>query len=138
MTCHTCNINFFITILKNEVDADLVVPFLATTMLRKRARSEETNSEDSSSDISHAQDLSDDAVDISSSLAGKRRKQVRQADGLERDDPEEFSRFLREAIAKRDIKEGTQVVRNMKGRQNMTKGEVGGGSFQSMGMSFSK
>lgn len=120
------------------MDADLVVPFLATTMLRKRARSEETNSEDSSSDISHAQDLSDDAVDISSSLAGKRRKQVRQADGLERDDPEEFSRFLREAIAKRDIKEGTQVVRNMKGRQNMAKGEVGGGSFQSMGMSFSK
>jgi ATP-dependent RNA helicase DDX54/DBP10 len=117
------------------VDADLVVPFLATTMLRKRARSEETNSEDSSSN--HSQILSDDAVDISSSLTGKRRKHVERAENLEGDDPEEFSRFLREAIAKRDIKEGTQVVKNMKGRQNMAKGEVGGGSFQSMGMSFS-
>ncbi len=112
---------------------------MATTMLRKRARTEETDSEDSTYDPSQAQDFSDDALDISTSLTGKRRKRIEQVENLEEDDPEDFSRFLQETIAKRDIKEGTQVVRNMKkGRQNVTKGEVGGGSFQSMGMSFSR
>lgn len=107
-------------------------------MLRKRTRFEASDSEESASASSQAHDLSDDAVDISSALTGKKRKIAEQPNDLEDDDdPEEFSRFLQESIAKRDIKEGTQVVKNIKGKQKVAKGEIGGGSFQSMGVCLS-
>ncbi|XP_006461117.1 hypothetical protein AGABI2DRAFT_118043 [Agaricus bisporus var. bisporus H97] len=76
-----------------------------------------------------------DEVDISSALTGKKRRLSRPAnDWEEDDDPEDFSRFIRESIVKRDTKEGTQMVKKLKGKQKVVKGEVGGGSFQSMGL----
>ncbi|KAI0028142.1 DEAD-domain-containing protein [Vararia minispora EC-137] len=43
--------------------------------------------------------------------------------------------LIRSSIAKRNTKEGTEVLRNVKGGRNkLAKGEVGGGSFQSMGL----
>lgn len=68
-------------------------------------------------------------VDISSALTGKRQKvDVQVADD------EELMKFIQSSIAKRSVKEGTQVLKNSKGKSKATRGEVGGGSFQSMGV----
>jgi ATP-dependent RNA helicase DDX54/DBP10 len=84
-------------------------------------------------------DLSDDDemdMDISSALAGKRRKvQALAQDDVDGEDDEDLAKFLKDSIAKRDVKEGTQVLKKAKGKGKVGKGEVGGGSFQSMGAS---
>ena len=84
-------------------------------------------------------DLSDDDemdMDISSALAGKRRKvQAFAQDDVDGEDDEDLAKFLKDSIAKRDVKEGTQVLKKAKGKGKVGKGEVGGGSFQSMGAS---
>jgi ATP-dependent RNA helicase DDX54/DBP10 len=68
-------------------------------------------------------------VDISSALTGKRQKvDVQVADD------EELVQFIQSSIAKRSVKEGTQILKNSKGKSKAARGEVGGGSFQSMGM----
>ncbi|KAJ3567177.1 hypothetical protein NP233_g6540 [Leucocoprinus birnbaumii] len=103
-------------------------------MLRKRTRKERKESDGSELNHSEGQGFSDDGVDISSALTGKKRKLSEQPEDLEDDDPEDISQFIQETIAKRDIKEGTQIVKNIKGKQKVAKGEVGGGSFQSMGL----
>ncbi|KAJ6625611.1 P-loop containing nucleoside triphosphate hydrolase protein [Mycena sp. CBHHK59/15] len=68
-------------------------------------------------------------VDISSALAGKRQRME-----PEHDSDDELNHLIRTSIAKRNIKDGTEVVKKVKGKAKMTKGEVGGGSFQSMGL----
>ncbi|KAG5733691.1 ATP-dependent RNA helicase DBP10 [Termitomyces sp. T112] len=78
---------------------------------------------------SFAQESSDNEIDISNVLSGKRAKIV--ADDSDDDD---FNNFLQNTIAKRDIKGGTDVVKQAKGQGKIMKGEVGGGSFQSMGL----
>ncbi|KXN92443.1 ATP-dependent RNA helicase DBP10, partial [Leucoagaricus sp. SymC.cos] len=103
-------------------------------MLRKRPRHEASDTEESLSDSSQAHEFAEDGIDISSALTGKKRKLSEQQEDLEEDDPEDFSRFVQESIAKRDVKGGTRVVKTIKGKQKVTKGEVGGGSFQSMGL----
>ncbi|KAJ7647300.1 P-loop containing nucleoside triphosphate hydrolase protein [Roridomyces roridus] len=50
------------------------------------------------------------------------------------DSDEELGALIRSSIAKRDIKSGTEVVKKAKGKTKLAKGEVGGGSFQSMGL----
>lgn len=68
-------------------------------------------------------------VDISSALTGKRQKvDVQVAED------EELVKFIQSSIAKRSVKEGTQVLKNTKRKSKAAKGEVGGGSFQSMGL----
>ena len=69
-------------------------------------------------------------VDISSALVGKRPKLAQM---IEEEDDEGLANFLQASISKRSMKEGTQVLKSTKGKTKMTKGEVGGGSFQSMG-----
>lgn len=103
-------------------------------MSRKRQLSD---SEGSGSDVIPTNHFEDDEVDISSALTGKKRKLSEFAKGPEEeDDPEDFSRFIQESIVKRDTREGTQIVKKIKGKQKVAKGEVGGGSFQSMGRHF--
>ena len=68
--------------------------------------------------------------DISSALVGKRQ---RLSTALDED--QDISEFLQSSILKRDIKGGTKVIKNAKGKAKLAKGEVGGGSFQSMGYS---
>lgn len=68
-------------------------------------------------------------VDISSALTGKRQKV-----DVEGADDEELAKFIQSSIAKRSVKEGTQVLKNSKGKSKAARGEVGGGSFQSMGL----
>ena len=82
-------------------------------MLSKRIRS---GSDDESS------------IDISNVLTGKRRRTQ-----PEDDSDDDLGEFIRTSIAKRDIKLGTEVVKNAKGKNKLAKGELGGGSFQSMG-----
>lgn len=68
-------------------------------------------------------------IDISSALAPKQQLEDTD-DGLHQ--------MIQASIAKRNVKRGTQVVKKTKGNAHITKGEVGGGSFQSMGMCIAK
>ena len=68
--------------------------------------------------------------DISSALVGKRQRLSPTLDGHQ-----DISEFIQSSILKRDIKGGTKVIKNAKGKAKLAKGEVGGGSFQSMGQS---
>ena len=50
------------------------------------------------------------------------------------DDDDNLSQFIRSSIASRDAKLGSQIVKNAnKKKGTLAKGELGGGSFQSMG-----
>ena len=71
-------------------------------------------------------------VDISDVLAGKRRKV--DSDGDEDDDA--LAELIQDSISKRSKKEGTKLLKNSKKKNQINKGEVGGGSFQSMGTAF--
>lgn len=73
----------------------------------------------------------DENIDISSALMGKKTK----TGHAHSDEDEDLLRFIKASITKRDVKEGTQVVKMAKGKSKVGKGEVGGGSFQSMGYS---
>ena len=84
---------------------------------RKRRNDERSSSE---------QDFSDDENDILNALSGKRHSHQEV-----NSDDDDFDTFLMGSIAKRDVKIGTGVVKNAK--KNRVKGEIGGGSFQSMG-----
>lgn len=77
---------------------------------------------------------SDDEIDISSALTGKRVKfgQKQIADD-EDENSEDLESLIREATKKRDIKDGTKLLKKTKARSKIVKGELGGGSFQSMG-----
>ena len=77
---------------------------------------------------------SDQEPDIFAALTGKKKRRISsQILGVSEDDDEDLQEIIRQATAKRDVKEGTQVVKKVKGKAKITKGEVGGGSFQSMG-----
>ncbi|PPQ98602.1 hypothetical protein CVT24_003935 [Panaeolus cyanescens] len=84
-----------------------------------------------SSDVSEAEMSSD--ADISSVLCGKRRK-VSNVQDTEEDEDDELRQLLQASITSRDVKEGTRVIKSVKGKGKMVKGEIGGGSFQSMGL----
>ncbi|KIJ39871.1 hypothetical protein M422DRAFT_230441 [Sphaerobolus stellatus SS14] len=68
--------------------------------------------------------LSDGEVDISSMLMGV------QHGASDNEDDEDF---IRESMSKQNIKTGTELIKKAKGKK-ISKGEVGGGSFQSMGL----
>lgn len=80
------------------------------------------------------QNDSDLDVDISSALTNKKPKTV--AYDAADEDEDELQELIRDSIAKRDMKEGTELLKKTKGKSKIAKGEVGGGSFQSMGGSF--
>ena len=93
--------------------------------LTKRKRYE---SEDEESSISSSLEHNEDDVDISSALTTKKIKTTQSED-----DEDDLADFIRSSIAKRSMKEGTRIVKKSKGKDKISKGEVGGGSFQSMG-----
>ncbi|KAH9949579.1 ATP-dependent RNA helicase DBP10 [Amylocystis lapponica] len=95
----------------------------------KRKRSTVSDSEDFEVSEAH---LSDSDIDISSALVGRQRRQV-PGQTVE-DEDEELQELIRESISKRDVKGGTDMLKKTKGKAKMAKGEVGGGSFQSMGL----
>ncbi|KAH9935492.1 P-loop containing nucleoside triphosphate hydrolase protein [Fomitopsis serialis] len=104
------------------------------TSKRKRSYDSDDASISSTSGLGHD---SEDEVDISSALVGRKpaktqRRQVASRDEGEGD--EELQELIRESISKRDVKGGTDILKKTKGKAKMAKGEVGGGSFQSMGL----
>jgi len=94
---------------------------------RKRTRSPDT---DHSSELSET--FTDNEVDISSALTGKGARVAPTVEESDNDDLD-LQHFLKESISRRDIKAGTEIVKKTKGKGKFVKGEVGGGSFQSMG-----
>jgi ERCC4-type nuclease len=56
-------------------------------------------------------------------------------DGMD-DDDTDLEEMIRTSISKRNVKNGTELLKNTKGKKGLTKGELGGGSFQSMGTPF--
>lgn len=117
--------------------------------IHKRKRAPAQEEEEPSSDFSVVpQDDSDfsgseDSVDISTALAGnkKRKTSTKQKPragasaiaGDGGDDDDVLQDIIRDSMAKRDVKEGTEVMKKTKGKNKLVKGEIGGGSFQSMG-----
>src|SRR5882762_10209138 len=103
---------------------------------QKRKRPMQSGNESDSSGYSIVQaSVSDEEVDISSALTGKKSRNTgkqREIDLVHSD--EDLHEILQASIAKRNVKGGTEVLKKSKGKARMTKGEVGGGSFQSMGM----
>ena len=106
----------------------------------KRKRSDATASEDEFSEVSQDYAQSDEEIDISTALTGKRPKVAMISKGTpgagndwDDDNDDDLQDFIRESIAKRDVKEGTELLKKTKGKTKIAKGEVGGGSFQSMG-----
>jgi hypothetical protein len=51
------------------------------------------------------------------------------------DNDTELEEMIRNSISKRNVKDGTELLKNTKGKKKLSKGELGGGSFQSMGTS---
>ncbi|KAH7913683.1 P-loop containing nucleoside triphosphate hydrolase protein [Hygrophoropsis aurantiaca] len=100
---------------------------------QKRKRTEELDENSDASDYSIVQASSDDEVDISSALAGKKSRTDGPPDPVEEDD-EDLEKFIQTSIAKRNVKGGTDIIKKTKGKSKIAKGEVGGGSFQSMGL----
>jgi len=84
---------------------------------KRKRRNDEHNSS--------GQDYSDDENDVSNALSGKHSHHEVNSDD------DDFDTFLMGSIAKRDVKIGTRIVKNAK--KSRVKGEIGGGSFQSMG-----
>lgn len=98
---------------------------------RKRDAKHDIVSEDESSGFEEAA-FSDDSVDIASALTGGKGKGESMDVG--EDDFDDLEDLIKQSVTKRDKKEGTKLMKKTKGKTSMAKGEVGGGSFQSMGM----
>jgi ATP-dependent RNA helicase DDX54/DBP10 len=76
---------------------------------------------------------SDRSFDISSALTHKRAAPQKGKATDDTDDDTEFEEMIRSSISKRNVKDGTELLKNTKGKKKLAKGELGGGSFQSMG-----
>ncbi len=72
-----------------------------------------------------------DDFDISSALTGRAAAKT-SAVGDDEDD-EDLAALIRDSTARRHKKDGTKMIKTVKGKSKVSKGEVGGGSFQSMG-----
>jgi ATP-dependent RNA helicase DDX54/DBP10 len=101
---------------------------------RKRKVPTQSGSESDSSGYSLVQAVSDDEIDISSALTARTPKNTGKQKEIEGDDSDDdLHEMIRASISKRNVKGGTELLKKTKGKTKVTKGEVGGGSFQSMG-----
>lgn len=76
---------------------------------------------------------SDHSLDISSALTHRRGAPQKGKATEDTDDDTEFEEMIRSSISRRNVKDGTELLKNTKGKKKLAKGELGGGSFQSMG-----
>lgn len=96
---------------------------------RKRSTREKNVDLQSESEVSYEEvAASDEEIDVFSSLTGAKKSSKGQSE-----EPEDEEELIRESMAKKRAKDGTELLRKIKGKTKMVKGEVGGGSFQSMG-----
>lgn len=97
----------------------------------KRPRLDLTDEEeDTSPDISFD---GEQEPDIFAALTGQKKRRTSGPEEQSSEDDEDLQEIIRQATTKRHIREGTEVVKKTKGKTKVTKGEIGGGSFQSMG-----
>lgn len=89
----------------------------------KRKRPSSDKEDESSSEIEEVP-ISNNDIDLTA-IFGKKS-------GAEEDEEDEDD-FIKETISKFNMKSGTEMLKKTKGKNKITKGEVGGGSFQSMG-----
>lgn len=76
----------------------------------------------------------DHEPDIFAALTCQKKQRIDSLEEQASDgDGEDLQEIIRKATTRRDVKEGTQVVKKTKGKAKIAKHEVGGGSFQSMG-----
>ena len=109
---------------------------MAMTKRRRPTDEYESDSDDFIEGSSLSAAVSDSEVDISSALTGKKKAQrldYHTDEEDNEDDFEELEGLIKESVLKRDRKEGTKLLKKTKGKTKIAKGEVGGGSFQSMG-----
>jgi ATP-dependent RNA helicase DDX54/DBP10 len=97
---------------------------------RKRVVQEE---EETDAEYLEVQTASDDEFhpDISGALTGKRPRKDDPKNHL--DDDDDIEDLIHDSIVKRNVKGGTEMLKKIKGK-GKSKGDIGGGSFQSMGM----
>ena len=130
---------------------------LAGPSTKRKRETYAENESDNFSDVDAGSAFSEgsDEVDISSALTGKKPKRDRgvrapksrrKGDKVEElgassagedveDDDDGLQEIIQQSIAKRNQKSGTELLKKTKGKAKIVKGEVGGGSFQSMGTS---
>jgi ATP-dependent RNA helicase DDX54/DBP10 len=94
----------------------------------------ESVSETSNVEISGSES-SDDQVDIFDALANSATAKGKHKQVEESDSEDDDTQFIQRAIEKRNKKGGTEVTKAVSSKGKLAKGAVGGGSFQSMGMS---
>ena len=86
----------------------------------KRKHAESVDSDDGYSEVSLEDAYSEDEVDISSALTGKRPKITPRLKPQEDDDDDDdLQEFIRESITKRDVKEGTELLKKTKDRKSV-------------------
>ncbi|KAG2074614.1 ATP-dependent RNA helicase DBP10 [Suillus decipiens] len=100
---------------------------------RKRNRVIEEE-EETESNFSLVQLASDDEfdVDISGALTGRKPRKDVPIENYPSDD-DGIEELIHDSIAKRNMKGGTEMLKKIKSK-GKSKGEIGGGSFQSMGL----
>jgi ATP-dependent RNA helicase DDX54/DBP10 len=64
------------------------------------------------------------------------RKQAKVSSSTDEGDNDGLKEVIQKTTTRRDVKGGTAILKRAKGKGKMTKGEVGGGSFQSMGRKY--
>lgn len=107
------------------------------TSVRPRVLDGEVSNTSSDEETSY----SDRSFDLSSTLTRKPLSKkgkgpvISRKDDSDVDDDTELEDMIRRSITRRNVKDGTELLKNTKGKKRLTKGEVGGGSFQSMGTS---
>ena len=100
--------------------------------LKRKHLLDESDAESSSSSraSSYGGQSEDDEIDIANALSGKKPVAEENDAG---DDFEELEKLIKSSVAMRDKKEGTRLLKQTKGKKKISKGEIGGGSFQSLG-----
>ncbi|KAH9034897.1 P-loop containing nucleoside triphosphate hydrolase protein [Lactarius pseudohatsudake] len=131
--------------VREELRWELKVEFFTTDdttgrmLQRRRVDMEVSNSSSGSDEEMSDSDRSDHSFDISSTLTRQKTASKKGKGPLiprddDTDDDTELEEMIRRSITRRNIKDGTELLKNTKGKKRLTKGEVGGGSFQSMGL----
>jgi ATP-dependent RNA helicase DDX54/DBP10 len=101
---------------------------------QNRKRAAQSGTESDSNGYSIAQAASDEEIDISLALTYKHPKNTEKQREINVDSDDDLQEMIQASIAKRNVKGGTEVLKKTKGKAKITKGEISGGSFQSMGV----
>jgi hypothetical protein len=115
--------------VRNMLTKRRAVPIADDLDIGTSSLSSTSDEEISGSDVSF--DISSALTQRNPSLQKGKAPLLAHDDGT--DDDTELEELIRNSISRRNIKDGTELLKNTKGKKKLSKGELGGGSFQSMG-----